>query len=117
MSDIADTIVTRGESEGSKNKNISAGIHDGWNLGLDPLGAVFTYLTGIKTNGSEGHRAGDVSNKVNFEYDSQSSQYKGCKVFGTALGLGVNVLLVGFPQLVEVGSNAVNYSKLNRSSN
>jgi len=100
-------------------ENFSTGIHDGWDQGLDPIGSLATYLTGIKTVGGEGHmiRDGELVREPLFDYDSASFGYRAARTVGTALGLGLNVLMVGLPQVVELASNAVHYSRWNRQSN
>ena len=99
-----------------KQENISTGIHDGWCLGLDPVGGLVGKLTGIRTNGSEGHiiKDGEVIKERLFDYDTTSTSYRFAKVAGATLGVGVNLLMVGFPQAVELVSDAVNYQKWNK---
>jgi len=83
------------------------GLVDGIVLGFDPIGAVISYFTDIRTIGGSGYRGVNRNGKRNPNVDYNSSYYKVPKIAGTVLAVGGHIqtsgLLLILTALLDIG--------------
>ena len=81
------------------------GLKDGIAVSADPIGVIFSGLTGSKTIGNAGFRGVDEYGNMNPNVDYDSLSYKSTKFIGLVGAGFVQVKLYGIPQALMVVGN------------